>query len=524
MPTSRTVTDIRRPDQQGARIEDAKLTINDGLAMNQLINKHLFLSGDTCRTQGWYALRAPDEAPTPGREWRFFVGTEIGRIARRQLGTGVTLPMSPVETALNATKTALGSPDTALAFEPTFTMHGLIARADATRQNGDAWDLIEVKSGKLPSDRNPDDVKSDYVEDIAFTASVAQAAGLKIARCILMLIKPEYRHGMPATELLGEIDVTARALPRAQQFAGIAAQVVRALLSAHRPNPVLNVACKTCEFYATECIGVGIPDPIFALPGLRGKRFERLQPYGRITALPEDADLTEAQRRVATAFRTGKPLIEPGIDYIDGITSPTYYLDFEGVGPAIPWFPDDEPYDQIPFQFSIHACDVPGHVTTHFEHIAPIEGDWRRDLASQLLANLGERGSILMYTPYERRMIKYLAKALPDLDAALLALVPRLFDLEPVFKDGYCDAGFRGRTSIKETLPTLVKGLGYDKLAVRNGSDAAALFALTRVGYYPAADWVRHRENLLQYCELDTFAMVRLHQELHRIRATLPKP
>lgn len=485
------------------------------------MDKEAFTGAVTCLTQGWYLHRAPHEAPSPGLEWRFFVGAQVARIARERLGTAPMLPRSPVEDAVAATAETLARTEVLLAYEATFATENFVARADAVRRNGDVWDLIEVKSGKLPDNMSPEKVKSDYIDDIAFTTFVAQSAGPAIGRCVLILIRPDYRYGMPTGELLGEIDVTDLAMDRAREFAAIAAEVAKSLNGDDRPEPALCPACKACDFYASQCIGVGIPDPVFLLPRLRGKRFDQLRPYGRISALPEDADLTEPQRRVATVFRTGKELIEPGLRHIDGVSWPAYYLDFESVNPAIPWFADDEPYEQIPFQYSVHVCDSPGHVIGHSQYIAPLDGDWRHALASQLLTDLGTNGSILMYSPYEQRMIKYLARALPDLADRLLALLPRLFDLEPVFKDGYCHAGFRGRTSIKETLPTMVKELSYEELDVRNGSDAAALFALTRVGQYSAADWEERRAHLLKYCELDTFAMVRLHEELARVRAAL---
>jgi len=491
--------------------------------MTDRIDKEAFVAAEACLTQGWYLHRAIRGAPSPGLEWRFFVGAQVATIAREQLGAAPMLPRSPVEKAVATTASTLTRAEVSLAYEATFASDHLVARADAVRKNGRTWDLIEVKSGKLPKDMNPERVKSDYIDDIAFTTLVAQNAGLAVERCILILIRPDYRCGMPMGALLGEIDVTDLAMARAREFAAMVPQVSKSLCGDDRPEPALNRACKACDFYETQCIGRGIADPVFLLPGLRGKRFEQLRPYGRISALPEDADLTEPQRRVATVFRTGKPLVEAGLSHIDGVVWPACYLDFESVNPAIPWFANDEPYEQIPFQFSVHVCDSVGHVSAHWEYIAPVDGDWRQALATQLLAKLGDRGSILMYSPFEHRMIRYLARTQLALADQLLALVPRLFDLEPVFKNGYCHAGFRGRTSIKETLPTMVKELSYEELDVRNGSDAAALFALTRVGRYPTRDWDGHRAHLLKYCELDTLAMVRLHQELARVRAEAPE-
>jgi hypothetical protein len=487
------------------------------------IDKEAFLAAATCLTQGWYVRHAPKEEPSPGVEWRFYVGAEIGRLARGWLGAGVPLPRSPVENALAATAKALDEAGTVLAYEPTFATGDFVARADAVRKNGTSWDLIEVKSGKLPESGDPKKVKSDYIDDFAFTTFVAKAAGLEVARCVMVLIRGDYRYGQPMSELLGEIDVTNQVLPKAREFDAMSTKVATALQSDDRPDPVLILACKDCPFYATQCLGVGVADPLFFLPRLSAKRFEEMKAYGRISALPGDVDLTDPQKRVATVFRTGEPLVEPaGLKVLDDVVWPAYYLDFESVGPAIPWFPGVAPYEQMPFQLSLHVCDTPDHESAYHRYIAPIEGDWREELATRLVDYLGDHGSILMYSPYERRMLNYLAEAVPRLAADLTRLVDRLYDLEPVFKNGYYEKGFKGRTSIKETLPTMVPDLSYRELAVRGGDDAAGLFALMRVGKYSPADCKRHEEGLLEYCKMDTLAMVRLHQalaEIHRTRS-----
>jgi len=486
------------------------------------IDKRTFIAAATCLTEGWYALRAPRESPTPGLEWRFFVGAEVGRVARDVLGKGRHLPRSPTAAALEATAEGLADRASALLFEATFTTGPFVARVDAARRNGDSWDLVEIKSGKLPDSRDPKDVKLDYIDDLAFTTFVAQAAGLSIARCIIILIRGDYRYGRPQSELVAELDVRKRVRARAGEFTAIAGRVAVALASPTRPEPALILPCRDCAFFETECIGVGVHDPLFALPRLSAKRLEQLRPYGRISALPEEVDLTEVQQRVAKVIRTGDPLIEAaGLKHLDSVAWPAYYLDFESVGPAIPWFPGTEPYEHMPFQFSMHVCDAPGHETAYYAYLAPNEGDWRRELAGQLVALLGDRGSILMYSPYERRMLTYLADAVPELAPGLTTAQQRLYDLEPIFRNGYCHPGFRGRTSIKETLPTMVPDLSYDTLDVRGGDDAAGLFALLRVGKYSGADIVRHRAGLLEYCKLDTLAMVRLHEVLARIRATV---
>jgi hypothetical protein len=97
-------------------------------------------------------------------------------------------------------------------------------------------------------------------------------------------------------------------------------------------------------------------------------------------------------------------------------------------------------------------------------------------------------------------------------------VVSRLFDLEPYLRKGYIHPGFRGSSSIKKTLPVMVPTMSYDGMAVGNGGDASGLVAMMKVGRVPEAEHATHRRALLEYCKLDTLAMVRLHRALLEVR------
>jgi hypothetical protein len=221
---------------------------------------------------------------------------------------------------------------------------------------------------------------------------------------------------------------------------------------------------------------------------------------------------------VVDVIRSGEPRIEPnGLKLLREVRWPAYYLDFEAVMPPFPWFESRPPYDTVPFQYSLDICAAPGVVTDHDEYLASAEGDWRREFTERLVEKLGAAGSIIVYSSYEKARLKGLAELFPDLAPQLESLIGRLFDLEVLFRNGYIHPGFAGRTSIKKVLPVMAPGLGYDSLAIGNGTDAAAVFALMRVGKYDVTTHAAHRANLLEYCGLDTRAMVRLHAEVARL-------
>lgn len=477
-----------------------------------MISKQTFLLGLDCGTAAWYATQAKREPPGPGDEWRFHTGAEIGRLARQQLGNGPLLPFAPVEHALAATAKALADPEAQLIFEPTFAAGPFVARADALRRVAVGWELIEVKSALEPENGK---LKDEHLDDIAYTVFVARASGIVVTRCTLMFLA---RASRADAITLVEVDVTTLAILRADELAAQAPRIAAACASVDAPAAELQFACKKCEYFASDCVGKDVPDPLFLLPRISEKRFAEMRPYGRLSAVPEGLQLTPPQLRVFNAVRSGEPFVDLAVlAELRTLVWPVYYLDFEAVAPALPWFAEDAPYGVNAFQYSIHVCDRVGHQIAHHEYLAPIGGDWRREMVTEMIASLGDSGSIATYTSYEKQRLTSMMTLFPDLAPSLQEIIDRLVDFEPIVRNGYCHPGFLGRTSIKNVLPVVAPDLSYGEMAVGNGLDAEGLFALMTVGRRDPAEHSHHREELLGYCKLDTLAMVRLHEALARL-------
>ena len=134
-----------------------------------------------------------------------------------------------------------------------------------------------------------------------------------------------------------------------------------------------------------------------------------------------------------------------------------------------------------------------------------------RRFADSLIRVLGDAGPILVYSPYEKRIIGDCIGRFPDLDGSLTAIVDRLVDLLPVAKENYYHPYMHGSWSIKAVLPTIAPDLNYSELAgIQDGTAASE-------GYLEAihqdTDSERKaelKEQLLRYCEFDTLALVRI--------------
>jgi len=134
-----------------------------------------------------------------------------------------------------------------------------------------------------------------------------------------------------------------------------------------------------------------------------------------IRDIPDDFDLTDIQRRAATCVQTGEPWFSAELgEVLRGLKYPLYFMDFETVNWAIPRFPGMRPYDQLPFQFSVHSQKEPGATLEHHEFLATDASDPRREFITPLCAALGKSGSIVVYSSFESQRLSELAEWLPD--------------------------------------------------------------------------------------------------------------
>jgi hypothetical protein len=490
--------------------------------MSAFVTKQVFLEALQCPRRAWRLHREPREAADPlepeyERLFRTWQGNDIHTRARAFLGEGAVLRSGEITASVAATQAALGDGTLPIVFEATATAHRCVARADALRRVGAGWELIEVKSAKTPEDGKP---QKDYVDDLAYTMMVAEGAGLTITSATLVLINRDYRLELDGTvPLFGTVDATSLVRKRAKEFAAFADAISTAVLGADEPAAVLTIACRGCEHFGTDCLGAGIPDPLFDLPRLSAKKLDELGPYGRISNIPRNADLTDNQRRVAEAVWSGQPVIDaPTLGKLDGVAYPLLFLDFESISTAIPVFAGTPPHQQVAFQYSLHVQRAPGATLEHLYYLAETGADWRRSLAEQLIADLGPAGTIFSYSPFESQILRGIAEMLPDLAGACEALIARIVDLEPVVRLGWVHPAFRGRSSIKKVLPVVDPSLTYDTLSIGEGGAASSAFALMHAGRLAPHAHAGIRAALLTYCEQDTIAMVKVYEALRSLR------
>jgi hypothetical protein len=279
-------------------------------------------------------------------------------------------------------------------------------------------------------------------------------------------------------------------------------------------------ACRECAAFSTQCIGAKIEHTVLELPNLHHKKLARLSAAGIVdlASIPSDLGFNDRQQRAKSSVLSDRLIVEVGLkDALNSIAWPCDYLDFETVATVLPLYSDHGCHDQVLTQFSIHHRDSVDAQPRHSEFLADASIDCQRELADALIAALGERGSVLVYSGFERTRIEALQRAFPDLAPPLQGILARLVDLLPLIADYVCHPEFRGSYSIKQVLPALVPDLSYQELVIRDGDTAITRFARMARGEIPAADISLTRLQLLHYCKLDTLSMVRLHETLLNI-------
>jgi hypothetical protein len=194
-----------------------------------------------------------------------------------------------------------------------------------------------------------------------------------------------------------------------------------------------------------------------------------------------------------------------------------YFLDFETISSAIPLYPNSKPYQQIPFQYSLHVDN--GKEVKHYSFLASGKEDPRKEFVSSLKKVLGGKGSIIVYNQsFEISRLKELAGLFPSCKKWVNPAVKRVIDLLQPFRNfDYYSPIQKGSCSIKAVLPALT-GKSYSDLdLIKNGGDASLAFLDIAFSDIPSSEKEKLRKNLEKYCGLDTEGMVWIVDELRRI-------
>ncbi|WP_342434135.1 DUF2779 domain-containing protein [Neobacillus sp. FSL H8-0543] len=284
-----------------------------------------------------------------------------------------------------------------------------------------------------------------------------------------------------------------------------------------------------CEKYGKDdnpCIFVNqcwshIPNySVFNLARIGKKKFDLFQNgIIKIENIPDEYKLTKTQQIQVTALKDNKDIINKAeiTEFMSKFYSPLYFLDFETFQQPIPLFKGIKPYQQIPFQYSLHILEDESSPEEHREFLATAGKDPRRELAEKLVEDIPlDVCSIVYNQKFEKMVLKNLAESFPDLADHLMNIHDNIVDLMIPFEKKWVYRNkMKGSSSIKNVLPALLPGIAeleYNNLTIQNGSMAMEVYETLHLRTPDEIETIR--KDLLSYCKLDTLAMVRLWQKI----------
>jgi hypothetical protein len=481
------------------------------------LTKSRFLSGLQCHKRLWFEIHQPFEKPVEP-SIAIGQGRSFDEVVQR-LHPGVVISRANgLPSAIAETKRVLaqGSRAAAVLYQAAFRAGDLAIIADVLRRQGAEFELIEVKATT--------EVKGTHLPDAAFQALVLQRAKIPVGRVFIGHVNNQFvlRRAGDYAGLLVEEDITDGVQSYLAEAAARALEFQEVMASASTPAIGVGPHCMEpyeCPFLARCSFGQDpAPEyPVDVLPR-GGKTVAALlaEGYRDLRDVPVKRLTDEMHRRVFDATCSGLAFFDLGATAeLRQWPLPYSYLDFETISSSVPEVIGTRPYEQLPFQWSVHVENPPGNLR-HAEYLA-IEsfGDFEA-LAQQLIAALPAAGPIFAYNAnFEAGVLDRLAELVPAQAAALCAIVGRLVDLLPVARAAYYHRDMRGSWSIKSVMPTIDAELGYGHLdEVQEGDGAQRAFLELRgTGVTPERARAL-RSALLRYCRHDTWVMVVLRRFL----------
>ncbi len=484
----------------------------------QLLSKSKYLNGLQCPKYLWVRIKEPASLPRFDASMlhRFNQGHLVGEIAKKRFPDGIDIPAD--DFTVNLMKTEELLKDRKSLFEAGIMVNNAFSRIDILKHvNNDEWDIIEVKSSTR--------IKNVNFSDVSFQRYCCEQYGLKIRHCFLMTVNNEYvrQADIDPAGLLTITKITAGVERATNGIHQRVDSMFNTIASEKCPDATIGKHCNSpyeCPL-KKDCWSFLPEHNIFDMYGSKKEAFELFEKdIYSFKHIPDDFQLSSKQEIQKICEISGKPHIEkkPISQFLNNLDYPLHYLDFETFSGAIPLFDGTRPYQQIPFQFSLHVVDAYNATARHYSFLADGTDDPRAEFVASLKRVLGDSGSIVVYNQsFEKGVLKALATIFPEYNDWVETLNGRIIDLLSPFRSfHYYDAEQKGSASIKNVLPVLT-GASYDNLDISDGMNASLAFLGIISNSVSAEEEIKIKNDLEKYCTLDTEGMIWIVDKLKEL-------
>ena len=472
-----------------------------------------------CKNWFWLSIHEAESLTSDGGGMALIAeGIGFEEFARSKFPNGILL-QSFGEPAVRKTEELFAAGKSCL-FQATAMNDGFLVKADVLERSEDGtFNLYEVKAST--------NIHDEYLLDVAIQRTVFMDAGYQIANCYLVLLNSDFvrRGELDCDEVLSVLNVTA-------QVRAMEAVEVRPLMAEAKHTvalddiPVVDIAelsCRPSGALRCGCADVSyreLPEySVFDLSRLSRADCSKLL-NKKIVLIdemkPKSIKLT--QQQAVQVVLTQKKLRKVNHAKLESelgqLRYPVYFLDYETFNFALPRLDGFSPYQQYVFQYSLHVLESENADPQHTEFLSDaISLESLNALATSMQeAVKPDNGSVVVWhRQFEETRNVEMGLLLPEFHSFFQALNRRVFDLEEIFKQGFfLDYQFKGRTSIKAILPVLCPQFSYKELEVQNGGEAMDAWYQLVTDEFDETERLSRIQNLLDYCKLDTLAMVEI--------------
>ena len=486
------------------------------------LSKSLYTKGIQCPKALWLKKYNPNVLTPPYESVQaiFDTGNIVGDFACQLFPDGKEVPFTRDYDEMIATTKKWLDEGLSSIYEATFNYEGILVMVDIlTISEGEIF-IYEVKSST--------EVKDIYLHDVSIQYYVLKNLGYKIKSAHVVHINNEYVRGdeLDIYELFKIVDVTSE-VDTIQSNIPTILKEFETYLSDKENEPNIDIGSHCKKPYECDAknycwkVQRDIPDySVFNIFNLGSKKQIELYNQGiiNIDDIPQNFDMTVNQAQAVENYKSKVSYIDKESikTFLENLTYPIYHLDFETYQQSIPQYKGLKPFEQIPFQYSLHIEHEDGTLT-HKEYLSQDGVDSRYELAQKLCDDIPNDVTVLAYNmSFEKGVIKRLANTFADLEQHLLAINENIQDLmTPFQKKWYVTPSMNGSYSIKYVLPALVPEFekAYkDLVGVQNGSQAMNAFA--SMSKLEEGEKMKLSSSLLEYCKLDTLAMVKVLEKL----------
>ena len=482
------------------------------------LSKSSYCRGIQCKKILWLEKHKPNEMEEQNNDRVLEQGDNIHEVARYLFGSHINIEYrEDLNQMIEDTINTIESYKNIIITEASFNYKNNFCSVDILKKENNKYEIYEIKSST--------ELKDIYVNDASYQYYVLTNLGLKVEKVCLVHINSNYvRVGdLDLDQLFIKQDITQE-VKELQDKVKTNIKEINEYVENKEELKDIDENCFSpypCPFfkYCTK----HLPEKnVFNIKRMQTR--QKLKLYNKGIYSYEDLlkeDINENYKRTIEYEINNK---EDYIDkkqikeFLNTLKEPLYFLDFETYQMPIPLYNYVSPYEQIPFQYSLHILDKE---LKHKEFLAESGIDPRRSLAEQLIKDIPLNVTTLAYNMgFEKSVIKRLAKLYPDLSDHLMNIHDNIKDLMIPFQKGYYyTKDMHGSYSIKYVLPALFpneESLNYKNLdLIHNGSEAMSSFQELINKSKEEQSYIRER--LLRYCELDTYAMVKIYEKLKEV-------